>query len=550
MRGEPQYFEWRHRRLDGSEFDVEMSLSRSFVGDTPFIVSVIRDITDRKLAEAAFLKEKRFSERVIDSLPGLFYLYDEELRLKQWNKNVEALGYRPDELSRMSMRDWFASDEKWVAVRDIALDVLRHRGARVFLEAQIKRKDGTLEPYLFSGRHFETESGPMILGVAHTIADRIRAENALAASERNYRELFEATSDALVIYDESGRVQEINERARDMFGLGAEEARHLSVGDFSSEDPPYSRNEALALVQRAVREGPFVFEWCSRRSDGTTFWSEIALRVSKIGGEQRIIASIRDITERKNAAMVREHLIAEVQGASAAKDRFLAMLSHELRNPLAAIQAGVRLLRRLGPTHDRRYSSAIDAIERSATLQARLVDDLLDVSRITRGKLTIRRAPAPVDQIVQSAAQTCQDDAARAGIALECSANSGFWVDVDGDRIQQVVINLIGNAIKFTPRGGRVAVYVTDGKRWCKIVVEDTGIGIEPKLLPKVFEIFQQGEIAAKRASGLGIGLSLVKSITELHGGRVRAESPGLGRGSRFIVELPTTEAPRKRRAA
>jgi CheY-like chemotaxis protein len=166
-----------------------------------------------------------------------------------------------------------------------------------------------------------------------------------------------------------------------------------------------------------------------------------------------------------------------------------------------------------------------------------------------RGKLQIQRAPLQLEEVVLSAVQACRADADRAEVSLETHLAAGVWVEADADRIQQIVINLVNNSIKFTPRAGRVTVSVEGDSRHGCIIVEDTGCGIERERLPEIFDMFRQGEIAARRAPGLGIGLALVKSITELHGGTVRAESPGPGRGSRFVVELPATEAPKTQAA-
>ena len=523
----------------------EVAWSESDIMLCKIIGNALTGMTERKRAADKLLEEKAFSERLIDSLPGLFYLYDADLRLRRWNKNTEAMGFSASELQGKRMEAWLATDQARDEVVSAARAVLQQRGAIDFVESEILDKRGALAPYLFSGAHVESTEGPMLVGVGINIAARVRAEKALAASERNYRELFDVTNDALFIHDEAGQVLDINERARAMFGVDGPHAAGLSIGKLSLDEPPYSQAEAVDWIHRAVHEGPQVFDWRSRRADGTLFWSEVALRAFQSEGRGRVIASVRDITERKRAVLERERLIAEVQAASSAKDQFLAVLSHELRNPLAAIQAGVSLLRRLTPVEDRRLVRAVDVIERNVKLQARLVEDLLDLSRLVRGKLTVKRAPVRLDEAVIAAVQSCQADAARADVTLDVRANADLWVDADGDRIQQVVINLVGNTIKFTPKQGLVTVSVTRNGRRGRLVVEDTGVGIEAERLPDIFEMFRQGQIEARRAPGLGIGLALVKSLTELHGGTVWAESAGPGRGSRFVVELPPCDAPR-----
>jgi PAS domain S-box-containing protein len=412
--GVPQQFEWRHRRLDLTELDVESRLSRFVAGGAPFLLAVVRDITARKRAEEALLREKLFSERLIDSLPGLFYLCDRDLRLRQWNKSGEAMmGYTAEELRGKPIED-FLTDESRPHALEVTRAILEKAGPTVFLELELKRKDGTAIPYLCSGVRIDSPSGPMLLGVGVDISGRVRAER-------------------------------------------------------------------------------------------------------------------------------------ELQSASRAKDQFLAVLSHELRTPLAAIQAGVDLLRCARTAGGPPAANAMDVIDRNVKLQARLVDDLLDLSRLTRGSLTIERAPVPLDDVVLSAVSGCRAEAERAGISLDTSSEPGLWVEADASRLQQVFINLVGNAVKFTPSGGRVSVFVSADGRRGRVVVEDTGVGIEAARLADIFEMFRQGEIAARRAAGLGIGLALVKSIVEMHGGSVWAESPGPGKGSRFIVELPLRAPPSAR---
>jgi PAS domain S-box-containing protein len=540
LAGVSQHFEWRHTRLDGTPFDVEVSLNRCLVGGTPFLLAVVRDITARKRAEAALLQEKQFSERIIDSLPCTFYLYDAQYRLRRWNKNHETLtGYTAEELQGKWMGDFAPTDEAREQVFAVARHVLQHGKIQTAEPLPLVHKDGSIVPYLVSAVRVELPVGPMILGVGLDITPRVQAEKALAASERNYRELFNATNEGIFIHDDAGHVLDVNERGRAMFGFSAAEPHHPPLVELSPGEPPYSQRDAIERFRRAIAEGPQVFDWRSRRSDSSAFWSEIALRAFHVNGEVRVIASVRDITDRKRAGLERERLMAELQDANRAKDEFMAVLSHELRTPLAAIQASIDLLLRLPTLEDPRARSALRIIERNVKLQTRFVNDLLDMSRLMRGKLTIERAPIRLGEVVQSAAETCRADAARAEVALEIRAEAGLWADADATRIQQMIINLVDNAIKFTPKGGRITVSVTANQGYGHVVVEDTGVGIARDRLSDIFEMFRQGEIAARRAPGLGIGLALVKSIVDLHGYRVWAESDGPGCGSRFIIELP-----------
>ncbi|NLC56772.1 MAG: PAS domain S-box protein [Armatimonadetes bacterium] len=241
----------------------------------------------------------------------------------------------------------------------------------------------------------------------------------------------------------------------------------------------------------------------------------------------------------------------EAEEANQAKDQFVSLVSHELRTPLNAISSGIALLRR-SISQDGRVLHALEIIDRNATLQARLVNDLIDLSRLQRGKLQFQRAPVDLTKVVQLSVLAYQQEAQDAGLTLEHRTEEGLWVYGDFDRLQQVVMNLLSNATKFTPAPGSVCVRLHRGDNdTACISVEDTGIGLAPEQLDRLFQMFGQGDVAAQRRPGLGIGLALVKGIVERHGGRIWAESEGVGKGSRFTVALPllTTAAPAAREA-
>jgi signal transduction histidine kinase len=242
---------------------------------------------------------------------------------------------------------------------------------------------------------------------------------------------------------------------------------------------------------------------------------------------------------RRQQYEVRE-LLSRLERDVKSRDEFLAMLSHELRNPLATILTAIQLAEHreagAGPWRER------GVILRQTQLLSRLVDDLLDVSRVTAGKIVLHRAPVNVRDLVERCVQAASSEAASRKIELRVvGGGPRRWV-LEGDsiRLEQVVNNLLSNALKYTPKGGLVEVTVAPGESEGEIRVRDTGVGIEPEILPRVFDLFTQGEKTLARAQGgLGIGLTLVRSLVELHGGTVRAESEGAGRGSTFIVRLP-----------
>jgi signal transduction histidine kinase/ActR/RegA family two-component response regulator len=239
---------------------------------------------------------------------------------------------------------------------------------------------------------------------------------------------------------------------------------------------------------------------------------------------------------------------AELEHSNRMKDDFLGIVSHELRTPLSAILGWARMLKRGMLTSPRARERALEAIERNAALQARLVDDLLDVSRIVSGKLALEMGPADLAVIVEAAIDSVRPSSLAKGLDIVSSTEgvNGEGVTVLGDarRLQQVVWNLLTNAVKFTPPGGRIEVTLTRGEHTARVSVRDTGIGIPADVLPRVFERFKQADGTATRLyGGLGLGLSIVRHVVESHGGRAEALSEGEGRGAEMVIELPTADA-------
>ncbi|HYC36084.1 MAG TPA: response regulator [Usitatibacter sp.] len=261
---------------------------------------------------------------------------------------------------------------------------------------------------------------------------------------------------------------------------------------------------------------------------------------------EELVANVRALLRMRKAERERQRAIEELREADRRKDEFLAMLGHELRNPLAPIRNAVEILK----SDDAQLRErARQMIGRQVAHLARLVDDLLEVSRITQGKVALRHEEVTLGSVIDSAVETVRATIESRGQSLQVHVRDpAAWIYADSVRLSQVVGNLLQNATKFTPPGGRIAVAARAGADGIEIVVEDNGAGMAPALLPRVFELFTQAERTLDRTEGgLGIGLSLVKGLVALHGGSVRAESEGRGHGSRFVVTLPASllrEAP------
>jgi len=256
------------------------------------------------------------------------------------------------------------------------------------------------------------------------------------------------------------------------------------------------------------------------------------------------LALAEAVARRAAIAVDNARLFRDAEAASRAKDEFLATLSHELRTPLHAMLGWTRMLRG-GTLDEPTKARALETLERNTRLQAQLIEDLLDVSRIITGKLRIAVRPLELAPVIEAAIDSVRAAADAKGVRLEARADPAAGpVSGDPDRLQQVAWNLLSNAIKFTPRGGRVEIRLDVADRHARIQVADTGGGINPDFLPYMFERFRQAEGLSSRAlGGLGLGLAIVRHIVELHGGTVRAESAGEGQGATFTVELPLLEA-------
>ena len=365
------------------------------------------------------------------------------------------------------------------------------------------------------------------IGVLRLRAERASREAALRSSEAQFRALVEQATDGIFVADARGAYIDANSAGCAMLGYTREELLSLHIADVIDPaeveriGPEVARFEGGEMV---------VSEWLFRRKDGSNFTGEVRGRQFADG---RLQAIVIDITERKAREL-------DLREADQRKDEFLAMLAHELRNPLAPIRYAARVLGKLD-VDEPRVQWARDVIERQVAHLARLVDELLDISRIARGKINLKTARVELSELVRQACEAAQPLMSAKGHRFEIMLPEKR-VTIEGDlvRLVQVLQNLLDNAAKYTPERGRVELVAGLSGREVEIEVRDNGAGIPASLLPEVFELFRQGEHGPDRSrGGLGIGLTLVRQLVELHGGRVEAHSAGLGQGASFTVRLP-----------
>ncbi|MBA2722202.1 MAG: response regulator [Methylibium sp.] len=356
----------------------------------------------------------------------------------------------------------------------------------------------------------------------------------LMAADLFFSTVLRQASDAIVSTDDRGVVQSWNAGAAKMFGLSESEAIGSQLATLFEDASSASRLFILAAGGASGRlellaEVAGVCKNIDATADGIR---------DERGRPIGAVAILRDVTEQRRAQQ-------DLVEAARQKDEFLAMLAHELRNPLSPIRGAAQILRLIDTSGDPRMRKATDIISRQVDHLTGLVDDLLDVARVTRGAVDLDKRPVVLRDVVESAVEQARSFSEAKYQQLDSQGDLSLYVLGDAERLIQVVANLLNNAVKYTSERGKIALNVRADDATVRITVADNGAGIAPDLLPHLFQLFSQGRRTVDRSQGgLGIGLALVKTLVELHGGSVSAQSPGPQLGSTFTVTLPRIEAP------
>lgn len=509
--------------------------------------------------EGLLRSEERFRLLVDSVRDYAIFMLDPQGHVLTWNAGAERFkGYRADEIIGSHFSRFYPPEALARQLPERELEMATRDGAFED-EGWRVRKDGSLFWANVVITAMRDPSGRLVgfAKVTRDLTQRRHQEEALKRSEERFRLLVEGVADyAIFMLDVNGRVASWNEGAQRIKGYAADA---ILGKHFSTFYPAEVRESGWPEyeLQQAQETGRFVDTGWRLRQDGTSFWAQVTITALRDEGGQLIgyAKLTRDLTASMRIEAMelanREHeeiLGAErnariaAQRATRIKDEFLATLSHELRTPLTAILGWTQVLLRARPGDARiNLQRAIEVIDRNARAQVQLIDDLLDLNRIMTGKLRLDLRQLGMADVIQAAVESVAPAAAAKGVELQSLLDAGpAMVNGDSGRLQQVVWNLLNNAIKFTPAGGRVQVLLQRIDSHVEFSVSDTGAGIPASFLPQVFDRFTQQDGSTTRAhGGLGLGLAICKQLIELHGGSIRAESAGEGQGASFLARLP-----------
>ena len=521
-------------------------------------------------AEPLQHNEERFRLLVESVRDYAIFMLDPEGRVVTWNAGAERFkGYRAHEIIGQHFSRFYPPEALARGLPAHELEVAQATGTFED-EGWRVRQDGS---QFWANVVITAMRAPdgQLLGFAKVTRDltqRRHHEEALRRSEERFRLLVEGVSDyAIFMLDPNGRIATWNVGAERIKGYTAADiiGRHFSIFyPREARESGWPDHE----LQVAAEKGSFVDEGWRVRKDGSMLWANVTITALRHeDGRLLGFAKLtRDLTERRQAEAAelasrqRDELLQaersarmEAQRATRMKDEFLATLSHELRTPLSAILGWTQVLRRAGQADKPvDLERAIDVIDRNARAQVKLIDDLLDLSRIMAGKVRLDVQPIALLDVVQAAVDSALPSAEAKDLRLTSRLDpAASMVHGDSARLQQVVWNLLTNAIKFTPRGGQVQVTLQRIGPRLELSISDSGIGIPASYLPHVFDRFSQQDSSTTRAfGGLGLGLAICRQLVELHGGSIRVSSAGEGQGATFVVELPVSQEPQQAEAA
>jgi PAS domain S-box-containing protein len=528
---------WRLRK-DGTRFWANVVITPVWGAGEHLIgfSKVTRDLTERRLHETRLRESERNQRLLIEGVQDYaIFRLDPHGVITSWNLGAQRIeGYAAGEAIGCHFSIFYPPE---AVARGWPQEELRRAEAlgRFEDEGWRVRKDGTQlwANVVITAIRDERSTLLGFSKVVRDLSERRRQEQRLKESEENLRLVVEGVRDhALFLLGSDGSIASWNQGAERLFGWAAADIVGRPVATLYAEDDR-SAGQPQAELASARHAGFFEADGWRARADGRRVWVHAAFTaLTDARGEARgYVHILRDLSERLR--------VRELEDEGLRIQQFIAMLSHELRNPLAPISNAVRILRKKSDSPE--VNRCADMIGRQAEHLTRLVEDLLDVSRITNGKIRIQPESLELNTLVKLAAESARADIEDQGHAFDVQlAPQSIFVEGDATRLTQVLANLLSNAAKYTPRGGTISVGLRRDHAVATLEVTDTGTGMSDALMQRAFDPFVQGSRELDRTGGgLGIGLTLVKKIVELHGGSVAVASAGRNRGTRFTVTLP-----------
>ncbi len=526
---------------DGHEFPVELTVTRIPVPGPPVFTAYLRDISARKRAEAALGESERRWSDIFERLHEGFVvgevIYDEagnamDLRFLELNGAWEKLTgvSRDSVLGRLLSEVIRDFDPVWV--HDFA-EVVRTGEPATFL-----REVAVLGRW-YEVHAFRPDPG-RFAALFFDVSERHRAETARIESEQRLRFVMDSMPQKIFTATPDGSIDYCNPQWMAYYGLSFEQIRDWEWLQFVHPDDV---DENVRVWQYSLATGePFQFEQRFRDANGAFRWhiSRALPLQDNAGNILMWVGSNTDIDEQRKSANALSELAASLSEADRQKSEFIAVLAHELRNPLAPISNAVQILQRTSGD-PAAVKSVTGIMDRQVRQMVRLVDDLLDVSRVSRGKIGLRTERVDLVSVLREAVEAAHPAIQRGGHELTFEAPpQPLWLDADPQRLVQIFGNLLNNAAKFSETGGRITVMAEQHGAEAIARVRDTGIGIAEDKLEAIFDMFTQADHSLERSyGGLGIGLTLVRQLVEMHGGSVGVSSAGAGMGSEFVVRLP-----------
>lgn len=504
------------------------------------VVIVFHDVTERRQMQKELQETRDYLDNLLNHANAPIIVWNPSFKITRFNHAFEYLtGMRSEEVLGKKLDILFPSD-----TRATSLDYIRRTqtGERwEAVEIPIQSVDGKIHTVLWNSATLFTADGKTAIATiaqGQDITTRKQAEEALKASESRMRRLFDSDVIGILERDDEGRIYDANDAFLNIIGYSKENLRSGKLSGLNLASSEFISADQTGITEAKQRGSckPYEKEYIHKNGNRVPIYIGYVLLP---GIPPKYLGFVIDLTQQKELELQLQKSNQKLERANRAKDEFVAMLSHELRTPLTSILGWIKLLRS-HQLNAEQQKQGLEIIERNTKTQTKLIEDLLEISRMITGKLVLNIENVELQSIVEMAVQTISPTAQAKNIQLNLKLETTELIRGDSNRLQQIIFNLLSNAIKFTPKEGKVDIHLKRVDSNAVIIVKDNGIGIEPGFLSHVFNRFEQADTSTTRQfRGLGLGLAIVRHLVELHGGSVRAESPGKGQGSAFYVTLP-----------